>query len=73
MRPAGSPLRLALVSRAKGYPVLLLIPDKMSSEKVLHLKALGAHGPIHSFEPKSSESRVSSFLAMRMRDERSGT
>jgi cystathionine beta-synthase len=35
-------LGLALVSRAKGYPVLLVIPDKMSAEKVLHLKALGA-------------------------------
>jgi cystathionine beta-synthase len=35
-------LGLALVARAKGYPVLLVIPDKMSAEKVLHLKALGA-------------------------------
>src|SRR5213593_4750987 len=35
-------LGLALVSRAKGYSVLLVIPDKMSAEKVLHLKALGA-------------------------------
>jgi len=35
-------LGLALVARAKGYRVLLVIPDKMSSEKVLHLKALGA-------------------------------
>jgi cystathionine beta-synthase len=35
-------LGLALVSRAKGYRVLLIIPDKMSAEKVVHLKALGA-------------------------------
>ncbi len=35
-------LGLALVARAKGYRVLLIIPDKMSAEKVLHLKALGA-------------------------------
>ena len=35
-------LGLALVARAKGYRVVLVIPDKMSSEKVLHLKALGA-------------------------------
>src|SRR5438552_8814697 len=35
-------LDLALVARAKGYRVLLVIPDKMSAEKVLHLKALGA-------------------------------
>ena len=35
-------LGLALVSRAKGYRVILVVPDKMSTEKVLHLKALGA-------------------------------
>ena len=35
-------LGLALVARAKGYAVLLVVPDKMSTEKVLHLKALGA-------------------------------
>ena len=35
-------LGLALVARAKGYRVTLVVPDKMSSEKVLHLKALGA-------------------------------
>lgn len=35
-------LGLALVARAKGYRVLLVVPDKMSSEKVLQLKALGA-------------------------------
>ncbi|TMH02508.1 MAG: pyridoxal-phosphate dependent enzyme [Betaproteobacteria bacterium] len=35
-------LGLALVARAKGYKVLLVVPDKMSAEKVLHLKALGA-------------------------------
>src|SRR5579862_1122678 len=35
-------LGLALVARAKGYRVVLIVPDKMSMEKVLHLKALGA-------------------------------
>ena len=35
-------LGLALVARAKGYRVVLVVPDKMSIEKVLHLKALGA-------------------------------
>ncbi len=35
-------LGLALVARAKGYRVVLVVPDKMSGEKVLHLKALGA-------------------------------
>ena len=35
-------LGLALVGRLKGYRVVLVVPDKMSAEKVLHLKALGA-------------------------------
>ncbi|KQV61067.1 cystathionine beta-synthase [Pelomonas sp. Root1217] len=35
-------LGLALVARAKGYEVALVVPDKMSAEKVLQLKALGA-------------------------------
>ncbi|WP_457325239.1 pyridoxal-phosphate dependent enzyme [Roseateles sp. P5_E11] len=35
-------LGLALVARAKGYQVALVVPDKMSAEKVLQLKALGA-------------------------------
>ena len=35
-------LGLALVGRSKGYRVHLVVPDKMSKEKILHLKALGA-------------------------------
>ncbi len=35
-------LGLALVAARKGYRLKLVIPDKMSQEKVFHLKALGA-------------------------------
>ena len=35
-------LGLALVAAQKGYRLLLVVPDKMAREKVLHLKALGA-------------------------------
>lgn len=35
-------LGLALVARAKGYRIILVVPDKMSEEKIAHLKALGA-------------------------------
>ncbi|MFJ2986298.1 pyridoxal-phosphate dependent enzyme [Collimonas sp. NPDC087041] len=35
-------LGLALVACAKGYRVILVVPDKMSTEKIQHLKALGA-------------------------------
>src|SRR5882672_11906388 len=35
-------LGLALVAARKGYHLLLVIPDKMSQEKIFHLRALGA-------------------------------
>ena len=35
-------LALALVARRKGYRLILVIPDKMSQEKIFHLRALGA-------------------------------
>jgi cystathionine beta-synthase len=35
-------LGLALVAAQKGYRLLLVIPDKMSQEKIFHLRALGA-------------------------------
>ena len=55
LRPGGDPpntiieatagntgLGLALVASQKGYRLLLVIPDKMAQEKILHLRALGA-------------------------------
>jgi cystathionine beta-synthase len=35
-------LGLALVAAQKGYRLVLAIPDKMSQEKIFHLKAMGA-------------------------------
>ncbi len=35
-------LGLALVAARKGYQLKLVVPDKMSTEKILHLRALGA-------------------------------
>ncbi|HWK48108.1 MAG TPA: pyridoxal-phosphate dependent enzyme [Stellaceae bacterium] len=35
-------LGLALVAAQKGYRLILVIPDKMSQEKIFHLRALGA-------------------------------
>lgn len=35
-------LGLALAARRKGYRLVLVIPDKMSQEKIFHLKAMGA-------------------------------
>ena len=35
-------LGLALVAAIKGYRLILVIPDKMSREKIMHLNAMGA-------------------------------
>src|SRR5216110_121418 len=35
-------LGLALVASQKGYRLLIVVPDKMSQEKIFHLRALGA-------------------------------
>ncbi|MDX1960163.1 MAG: cystathionine beta-synthase [Leptospiraceae bacterium] len=35
-------LGIALVASLKGYKLILVIPDKMSQEKVIHLRAMGA-------------------------------
>lgn len=35
-------LGLALISAIKGYKLILVIPDKMSQEKIFHMKAMGA-------------------------------
>ena len=35
-------LGLALVARQKGYKLVLVVPDKMSREKIFNLKAMGA-------------------------------
>jgi len=35
-------LGLALIAGAKGYRIILIIPDKMSQEKIAHVRALGA-------------------------------
>src|SRR5215510_399350 len=35
-------LGLALVAALKGYRLLIVVPDKMSQEKIFHLRAMGA-------------------------------
>ena len=35
-------LGLALVAAQKGYPLILVLPDKMSQEKIFNLRAMGA-------------------------------
>src|SRR5437879_6706795 len=59
-------LGLALVARAKGYRVLLVIPDKMSTAKVLHLKALGAEIRMTSSDVNKGHPEYYQDMAARM-------
>src|SRR3546814_9579709 len=43
-------LGLALVAAQKGYRLILVIPDKMSADKIRHLRALGAEVRLRSAE-----------------------
>jgi cystathionine beta-synthase len=65
-------LGLALVARAKGYRVLLVIPDKMSAEKVLHLKALGAEIRMTRSDVNKSHPEYYQDMAQRLASEISG-
>ncbi|VEB02407.1 cystathionine beta-synthase [Klebsiella pneumoniae] len=40
-------LGLALIAAQKNYRLILVVPDKMSREKIFHLRALGATVPAH--------------------------
>lgn len=66
-------LGLALVARAKGYKVALVVPDKMSAEKVLHLKALGAE--VHTTRSDVNKGHPAYYqdMAARLAAERPGS
>jgi cystathionine beta-synthase len=66
-------LGLALVARAKGYRVVLVVPDKMSTEKVLHLKALGAKVQITRSDVGKGHPAYYQDIAARLARETSGS
>src|SRR2546423_10227080 len=56
-------LGLALVAAAKGYRLLIVVPDKMSQEKIFHLRAMGAEivmtrSDVHKGHPEYSQERA---------------
>jgi cystathionine beta-synthase len=63
---------LALVAKLKGYRLLLVIPDKMSREKISHLKALGAEIFITRSDVEKGHPEYYQDLAERLSKERSG-
>ncbi len=62
-------LGLALVAGAKGYRVLLVIPDKMSQEKIYHVRALGAEVKIARSDVTRGHPEYYQDVAARLADE----
>lgn len=65
-------LGLALVASQKGYKLVLVIPDKMSQEKIFHLKALGAEVVITRTDVGKGHPEYYHDMAERIAKERGG-
>src|SRR5437660_1108134 len=62
-------LGLALVAGAKGYRVVLVIPDKMSQEKISHVRALGAEVRLTRSDVPRGHPEYYQDVAARLADE----
>ena len=65
-------LGLALVAGQKGYKLVLVIPDKMSQEKIFHLRALGAEVIITRSDVGIGHPEYYQDMARRIAGERGG-
>jgi cystathionine beta-synthase len=65
-------LGLALVAARKGYRLLLVIPDKMSQEKIFHLRALGAEVRLTRSDVAKGHPEYYQDLAARLAKEQGG-
>ncbi|MFO0891149.1 MAG: pyridoxal-phosphate dependent enzyme [Isosphaeraceae bacterium] len=65
-------LGLALVASQKGYRLALVIPDKMSQEKIFHLKALGAEVIMTRSDVVKGHPEYYQDVARRVAEERGG-
>src|SRR6185295_11022803 len=65
-------LALALVGSLKGYRTLLVVPDKMSREKIQHLQALGAEVVMTRSDVGHGHPAYYQDLARRLASERTG-
>ncbi len=61
---------LALVAKLKGYRLLLVIPDKMSREKISHLQALGAEIVITRSDVEKGHPEYYQDLAKKISEEK---
>ena len=65
-------LALALVAARKGYRLLLVMPDKMSQEKMSHLRAMGAEVRVTRSDVVKGHPEYYQDLAKRLADELGG-
>jgi cystathionine beta-synthase len=65
-------LALALVASQKGYGLRIVVPDKMSQEKIFHLKALGADVVLTRSDVTKGHPEYYQDLAARMAGETPG-
>src|SRR5678815_2922599 len=65
-------LGLALVAAQKGYRLLIVVPDKMSQEKIFHLKALGAEVRLTRSDVTKGHPEYHQDIAARMTRETPG-
>ncbi len=65
-------LGLALVAAQKGYRLILVIPDKMSREKISNLKAMGAEVVLTRSDVAKGHPEYYQDLAKRLADEMDG-
>jgi cystathionine beta-synthase len=65
-------LGLALVAAQKGYRLLIVVPDKMSQEKIFHLKAMGAEVVLTRSDVGKGHPEYYQDLAARLAGQRGG-
>jgi cystathionine beta-synthase len=64
---------LALVAAIKGYKIILVIPDKMSREKILHLEGLGAKVKITRSDVPAGHPEYYQDIARKLASETKGS
>ena len=64
---------LALVAALKGYKIILIIPDKMSREKILHLEGLGAEIILTRYDVPEGHPEYYHDVARRVAEETPGS
>src|ERR671915_2162377 len=65
-------LGLALVAALKGYRLLIVVPDKMSQEKIFHLRAMGAEIVLTRSDVTKGHPEYYQDLAARLAREKGG-